>query len=69
MKNSENIRSLEELTEREIDIFDLFYELMKCYKDIFNRDMYKNNKAFTIIIILISLKLFLDIYKLLFYKN
>ncbi len=66
MKNSENIRSLEELTERGIDIFDLFYELMKCYKDIFNKDMYKNNKAFIIIIILITLKLFLNIYILLY---
>lgn len=66
MKNSENIKSLEELTEWGIDIFDLFYELMKCYKDIFNKDIYKNNKSFIVIIILISLKLFLDIYILLY---
>ena len=58
MKNSENIRSLEELTEKWIDIFNLFYEVMKFCEDIFNKDMNKNDKAFIIIIILILLKLF-----------
>ena len=66
MKNTENIKSLVELTEKRIDIFDLFYEVMKCYKNIFNKDIYKNNKSIYHYNNINFIETFLDIYILLY---
>ena len=66
MKNTENIKSLIELTEKRIDIFDLFYEVVKCYKNNFNKDMYKNNKSIYHYNNINFIETFLDIYILLY---
>ena len=44
-------------------------EVMKCYKDLFNKDMYKNNLGFIIILFLIVLKLFWIFVYYFKYKN
>jgi len=44
-------------------------EVMKCYKDLFDKEMYKHNTGFIIIVILLIIKIFLIILYYCKYKN